>query len=342
MQKAGGNILPAFCTVITDRKETDGMRQIKTVTGQWTKIPKKKLHVKRMIPFYLMALPGLVYLIVNNYIPMFGIVIAFKKLNFREGIWGSPWCGFDNFRFLFASADAWVITRNTILYNLAFFLVGTVTAITMAILINEIQKKFAKKAYQSLILLPYLMSWVIVSYLAFAFLSTETGLFNKSILEPLGKEGINWYQEKKYWPFILVFVNVWKGVGYSMIIYLSSIVGISTDYFEAAKIDGASKWQQIKYITLPLLKPTVITLFILSVGQIFRSDFGLFYQMPRNSGALFPVTRTLDVYIYQALMKNHDYGMSGAASVYQAVVGFILILGANKLVKRYESGSALF
>lgn len=202
--------------------------------------------------------------------------------------------------------------------------------------------KKAKKVYQSLILLPYLMSWVIVSYLAFTFLSAETGMINKSILQPLGREGVNWYQEKQYWPFILIFVNVWKGVGYSMIIYLSSIVGISVDYYEAARIDGAGKWQQIKNITLPLLKPTIITLFILSVGQIFRSDFGLFYQMPRNSGSLYSVTRTLDVYIYQALMKNNDYAMSSAASVYQSIVGFVLIVGANKLVKRYDSNSALF
>lgn len=302
----------------------------------------KNIRWKRMLPFYFMALPGLLYMLINNYIPMFGTVIAFKKLNFREGIWGSPWSGFDNFKFLFMSSDAWVITRNTIFYNIVFFLVGNFTAILIAILINEIRKKAAKKVYQSLILLPYLMSWVIISYLAYTFLSAETGMINKSILEPLGREGINWYQEKKYWPFILIFVNVWKGVGYSMIIYLSSIVGISMDYYEASRIDGATKWQQIKYITLPLLKPTVITLFILSIGQIFRSDFGLFYQMPRNSGALYSVTRTLDVYIYQALMKNHDYGMSSAASVYQSIVGFVLIIGANKLVKKYESRSALF
>ena len=322
---------------------------------------KKKISWKRIWPFYLMALPGFLYMLINNYIPMFGISIAFKKLNFREGILGSPWVGFKNFKFLFASADAWIITRNTILYNVAFFIVGNALAITIAILINEIQSRVAKKAYQSLILLPYLMSWVIVSYLAYTFLSAETGMlllnipvsaernvyaetgmFNKSILEPLGLEAVNWYQEKKYWPFILIFVSVWKSVGYSMIIYLSSVVGISMDYFEAAKIDGASKWQQIKYITLPLLKPTLITLFILSVGQIFRSDFGLFYQMPRNSGALYSVTRTLDVYVYQALMKNNDYSMSSAASVFQSVVGFVLIIAANKLVKRYESNSALF
>ena len=303
---------------------------------------KKKIRWKEFLPYYLLALPGVIYMICNNYLPMFGVIIAFKNLNFRKGILGSDWCGLDNFKFLFASKDAFTITRNTILYNVAFIVLTTVLAIAIAILVNEIQSRFASRLYQSLILLPYLMSWVIVSYLAYAFLSAETGMFNKSILEPLGLEAVNWYQEKKYWPFILIFVSVWKSVGYSMIIYLSSVVGISMDYFEAAKIDGASKWQQIKYITLPLLKPTLITLFILSVGQIFRSDFGLFYQMPRNSGALYSVTRTLDVYVYQALMKNNDYSMSSAASVFQSVVGFILIIAANKLVKRYESNSALF
>ena len=289
-----------------------------------------------------MALPGTVYLIINNYIPMFGIIIAFKKMNFRKGILGSDWCGFDNFRFLFASSDAWTITRNTIGYNILFFLVGTLCSVTLAIMINEIFLTKFKKLYQSAILLPFLMSWVIVSYLGYTFLSAETGLFNKGILEKFGMEGVNWYQEKKYWPFILVFCNTWKGVGYSMIIYLSSVVGISGDYYEAAKIDGANWKQQIRYITLPLLKPTVITLFIMSVGQIFRSDFGLFYQMPRNSGTLYPVTRTLDVYIYQALMKNNDYGMSSAASVYQAMVGFALIIIANRIVKKYQASSALF
>ncbi|GJM74542.1 sugar ABC transporter permease [Paenibacillus macerans] len=290
----------------------------------------------------MMILPGLLYLLINNYIPMFGVIIAFKKLNFSEGIFGSPWSGLNNFKFLFATNDAWVITRNTILYNVAFFIVGTVAAIAMAILINEIRSKFASKAYQSVILLPYLMSWVVVSYLGYAFLSSETGLINNSILGPLGKDPINWYMDKSYWPFILILVNTWKGIGYSMIIYLASIVGISQDYYEAATIDGASKWKQIKHITIPLLKPTFITLFILSVGQIFRSDFGLFYQMPQNSGALYSVTRTLDVYVYQALLRNSDYGMSSAASFYQSIVGFILILAANFFIKKYNRDNALF
>ncbi|MEK5163250.1 ABC transporter permease subunit [Paenibacillus sp. FSL R5-0527] len=303
---------------------------------------KKKKRWKQFIPVYVMILPGLLYLLINNYIPMFGVIIAFKKLNFSEGIFGSPWSGLNNFKFLFATNDAWVITRNTILYNVAFFIVGTIAAIAMAILINEIRSKFASKAYQSVTLLPYLMSWVVVSYLGYAFLSSETGLINNSILEPLGKDPINWYMDKTYWPLILILVNTWKGIGYSMIIYLASIVGISQDYYEAATIDGASKWKQIKHITIPLLKPTFITLFILSVGQIFRSDFGLFYQMPQNSGALYSVTRTLDVYVYQALLRNSDYGMSSAASFYQSIVGFILILAANFFIKKYNRDNALF
>lgn len=316
---------------------------MKNVTAaQKVSSSKMKAKLKREIPFYIMAIPGVLYLILNNYIPMFGIVIAFKKIDFQKGIFGSPWNGINNFKFLFATKDAFIITRNTIAYNVAFFIVGTVFAIMFAILINEVHSANMKKIYQTMILLPYLMSWVIVSYLLFVFLSGETGLVNSSILKPLGLPPVSWYQEKKYWPLILVFMNLWKNVGYSMIIYLSSIVSISTDYYEAARIDGAGKWQQIRLITLPLLKPTVITLFIMSIGQIFRSDFGLFYQLPRNSGALYSVTRTLDVYIYQALMKNSDYAMSSAASFYQSIVGFILIVAANAIVRKHEKSSAIF
>ena len=302
----------------------------------------KNSRLKRCLPFYIMVLPGLAYLMINNYVPMFGIVIAFKRLDFSKGIFGSDWAGLNNFKFLFASKDAWTITRNTIFYNIAFFIIGTVAAIALAIFINEITAKQASKLYQTVILLPYLMSWVIVGYISYAFLSTETGLINNSILKTMGMNTVNFYQDKTYWSLILVLVNTWKTVGYSMIIYLSSIVGISMDYYEAAKIDGASKWQQIKNITLPLLKPTVITLFILAVGQIFRSDFGLFYQIPRNSGPLYDVTRTIDVYVYQALMKNSDYAMSSAASVYQSVVGFVLIVAANGFIRKYQKSSALF
>ena len=281
-------------------------------------------------------------MICNNYLPMFGIVIAFKNLNFRKGIFGSDWCGFDNFKFLFASKDALTITRNTLLYNIAFIILTTVFAIGIAILINEIRSKVASRLYQSLILLQYLMSWGIASYLAYALLSAETGLINNGILANLGMDPVSWYNTPKYWPFILTFVHLWKGVGYAMIIYYSSIVGISQDYYEAATLDGASKWQQIKRITIPLLKPTIITMFVLQIGRIFYSDFGLFYQIPMNSGSLYSVTRTIDVYVYNALMKSSDFGMSSAASVYQSIVGFVMILGANAFIRRVSKENALF
>ncbi len=303
---------------------------------------KRKFKWSYAAPYYLMVLPGLIYLFVNNYIPMFGIIIAFKKMDYSKGLFKSDWCGLNNFRFLFRTNDAWIIARNTIFYNVVFFMVGTLVAVSLAILINEITSKRISKLYQTVILLPYLMSWVVVSYLVFAFLSADTGYLNNTLLQALGIDAVNWYNDKTCWPFILVIVYVWKSVGYSMIIYLSGIVGISQDYYEAARIDGAGKISQIFYITLPLLKPTVITMFILSIGQIFRSDFGLFYQVPKNSGPLYEYTRTIDVYVYQALMKNSDYGMSSAASVFQSVVGLVLIVLANQLVRKYQKESALF
>lgn len=303
---------------------------------------KRKIRWRRYLPMYALALPGLIYLLCNNYLPMFGIIIAFKDLNFSKGIFASDWCGLENFKFLFQSSTAWVIIRNTILYNVGFIILGTISAVALAIFLNEISGKFTSKIYQTLILLPYLISWVIVSYLVFAFLGADTGLVNKTILAAMGLESINWYSETKYWPWIITLVYIWKSVGYSMIIYFSSIVGISQDYFEAAMIDGATKIQQIKNITLPLLKPTIITMFILSVGHIFNSDFGLFYQVPKNSGMLYSATQTIDVYVYNALMKNADYGMSSAASVFQSVVGFVLVIVANKIVSKTNKESALF
>ena len=303
---------------------------------------KRKYHWKRMWPVYLMTVPGLVYMICNNYLPMFGIVIDFKKLNFAKGIFASPWCGLENFEFLFRSSTAFTIIRNTVLYNVVFIILGNIIAIAVAVLLNEIRSKRASKVYQSVILLPYLMSWVVASYLFYALLASDTGMINNFILKPLGLNSVNWYSEKQYWPVILTIVYIWKNVGYQMIIYLSSIVSISPDYYEAATIDGASKWQQIRKITLPLLKPTVITLLILAVGRIFASDFGLFYQVPRNSGALYETTQTIDVYVYNALMRQSDYGMSSAASVFQSVVGFALVMVTNFIARKTNKESALF
>lgn len=305
-------------------------------------VKKKKRGIWRFWPFYLMALPGLAYLFINNIMPMYGMLLAFKKLNVKEGIWGSPWCGFDNFKFLFRSGTAYEMIRNTILYNVAFIVLGTIISVALAVLLNEVRKKALSKLYQSVILIPYLVSWVLASYLVYAFLAQDVGLINNSILIPLGLDPINWYIEKKFWPFILFIASTWKNVGYMLVIYYSSIVGISRDYYEAATIDGASKWQQIKNITLPLIKPTVITMTILSLGRIATSDFGLFYQVPRNSGAIYSVTQTIDVYVYNALMTNHDFSMSAAAGVFQSIVGFAFILAANAIVRKINRENALF
>lgn len=303
---------------------------------------RKRINWKRYLPVYLMLLPGVAYFIINNYIPMYGITIAFRKLDFRVGILRSPFCGFENFKFLFASGNMGPIIRNTVLYNLVFILLGTVFNITVAILFNEIRQKAAKKLYQTTILLPHLMSMVVVSSLVFNFLSADYGFLNKSIIEPMTGSTVSFYQEKAYWPFILTFIHMWKGVGFGMVLYLSTLLGISTDYYEAAKIDGATKWQQIRHITLPLLKPTIITMTILSISKIFNSDFGLFYQVPKNSGVLYPVTQTIDTYVYNALMNQNNIMMSSAASVAQAVIGFVLILVSNGVIKKLSPEDAMF
>lgn len=301
----------------------------------------KKAVLKKYLPVYLMALPGILYLFINNYMPLPGLVLAFKKYNARKGIFGSDWVGLKNFKFLFATNDAFIITRNTLLYNVVFMIVNTVVAIAVAIILAEMTHKI-KKFYQSVILLPYMISMVIVSYLVFAFFSTENGFINNTIFRILGKEPVSWYMEKKYWPFILVFVNLWKTVGYNCIVYMSAIVGFDKGYYEAAAIDGAGKWQQITKITIPMLKPTIVMMTLLSIGKIFYSDFGLFYQVPQNSGALYPVTNTIDTYVYRGLLELGDITLSAAAGLYQSVVGFILVLGTNLWVRRIDPDSALF
>ena len=303
---------------------------------------KKKNVLKEYWPLYLMMLPALLYLLINNYIPMAGMVIAFKKLNFAKGIWASPWAGLKNFKFLFASKDAWIITRNTLLYNVAFILVNMVVGIAIAILITEVRNTKLKKVYQSAILLPFLMSMVILSYIVYALLSAENGLVNNSILPLFHIDSIQWYQKPKYWPVILIIANCWKGVGYGCLIYIASLIGIDPSFYEAARLDGASKWQEITKITLPSLVPTIITLLLLSIGRIFYSDFGLFYQVPMNSGVLFPTTNVIDTYVYRALIEQGNISMSSAAGVYQSLVGFCVVMLSNWIVRKVDKDQALF
>ncbi|MFX3636951.1 MAG: ABC transporter permease [Candidatus Pristimantibacillus sp.] len=304
---------------------------------------KRKTQYRKYAPLLIMMIPGLLYILINNYLPMLGIVIAFKDVNFAKGILQSDWVGFANFEYLFKTTDAYIITRNTILYNLVFIILGTVLSLATAILLNEIKSKVLVKAYQSIITLPHLISMVIVGYLGFAFLSPDTGFLNRTVLPWIGiEEGISWYTENKYWPWILTLVHFWKAIGYSSIVYFAALLGIDEEYYEAARLDGATRWQQIRHITLPIIVPVITMLTLLNIGRIFYSDFGLFYQVPMNSGALFETTSTIDTYVFRGLMGSGDIGMSTAAGVYQSIVGFILVIVANLVVRRSNKDNALF
>lgn len=314
------------------------MKKAGAVTAPAHKMNGKR--IRRFIPVYLIMLPGLIYLFINNYMPMPGLIVAFKQYNIKKGIYRSDWIGFKNFEYLFRTSDAFVITRNTILYNVAFIIVNTFMAIMVAIILSELYGK-AKNFYQSAILLPNLISTVIIGYLVFAFFSVENGFINNTILPLFNKDSVDWYSKSQYWPLIIIFVSAWKSVGYNCIIYLSSIMGIDRSIYESASIDGASKMQQIRYLTLPLLKPTIIMLTLMAIGRIFYSDFGLFYQVPMNQGALYATTNTIDTYVYRGLIQIGNISMSAAAGVYQSVVGFVLVLLANLAVRKFDKENAL-
>ena len=308
---------------------------------------EKTLAVKKKkrwsnLPLALIALPGVLYLVINNYIPMFGVFLAFKKYSLKKGVFGSDWSGLSNFKFLFKTKDAWIMTRNTVFYNLAFIVIGTIVAIAVAIMMCELGNRKRVKAYQALLLLPNLLSWVVIGFIVYAFLNADSGYLNNTVLRTLGINPVSWYATTGPWPAILIIVFLWKNMGYQSIVYMASIAGIDKSIFEAAAIDGAGKMKQIFKITLPMLKPTVITLVLMSIGRIFYSDFGLFYQVPQNSGALFNVTQTIDTYVYRGLMELNDVGMSAAAGLYQSFVGFLLVLIANFVVRKLDPDNALF
>ena len=289
----------------------------------------------------MMSLPAILVLFVFAYLPMFGIIIAFKEYRFDKGIFGSEWIGLTNFRFLFGSDVAWRITRNTLVMNFLFIVTGTITNIVVALLMNEVQGKLRAKFYQSALFLPHFLSWVVVGYFAFAFLSLDSGILNQIIVS-LGGDTVAWYREPQHWPAILVVVTLWKGVGYGSIFYLAIMLGINPEFYEAAKIDGANKIQQIRYITMPHLVPVMIILTLFSISHMFRADFGLFFNVTRDQAALYPTTDVIDTFVYRALRQMNDLGMSAAAGVYQSVVGFILVLTVNWIVRRVDPEKALF
>lgn len=305
-------------------------------------------HFRRFGAFYIMMAPTILFLLLNNYLPMLGSLIAFKDIKygpgetFFESFLHSDWVQLDNFKFLFNTTDAWTITRNTVLYNAIFIFLNTVIGIAFAIMFNSMRNKKLAKLHQTMMFLPFFLSMVIVSYLVYAFLNNEVGLMNKVILPLFGLDPVEWYSNPKWWPVILPLVNTWKGIGYYAIIFMAAIIGIDDEYYEAATIDGASKWKQITSITLPLIKPVIIVMVMLQVGRIFSADFGLFWQVTRNSGAIYDTTRVIDTYVYQGFINSGDIGMSSAAGLYQSVVGFVIVFTANLIIRRISKDDALF
>jgi len=308
-----------------------------------TKKKKRRMTLewRSTISLGFLTLPAIVWFIVFCYIPMFGIIIAFKDFDYAKGIFGSDWCGFDNFVYLFKSNDAFRILRNTILYNFSFIVIGTIAAIAMALMLDSIKSKAFIKFTQTTIFLPYFISWVVVAFVTQQMFALNNGAMN-SLIEFFGGEKVLWYTNTKAWPIILIIANLWKQIGFNTIVYYGSILGIDSSLYEAARIDGASGRQCITKITLPLLKPTIVILFIMSIGSILRADFGLFYYLPNNQGPLYPVTDVIDTYIYRALKVSGDLTGSSAASFVQSVVRLILVLITNTITKKLDPENALF
>ena len=316
---------------------------LKKGRGKVTGAHRKKRFHKEDLPLYVMASPTVVWLIVFCYAPILGLVMAFQDLNITLGILGSPYVGLKNFKFLFTTTDAWVITRNTVCYNLVFILMNMVLAVLMALLLSELRSRIAAKSLQTIYMLPYFLSWAVVAIILSAFLDRDYGLVNR-IMMALGKQSgkVDYYTNRALWPPLLVAINAWKGVGYQTVLYLAVISGISTEYYEAAVLDGANKRQQAWYITIPHLHMVISISIIMAMGGIFRGDFGLFYVVTKNTGRLYPVTDVIDTYIYRALTQLSNVGMATASGMYQSVVGLVMVLVVNAVVNRIDPDSAMF
>lgn len=290
-----------------------------------------------------MLTPMIVFFILFAYLPMPGLYYAFVDYNFLQGL-GSPFVGFRNFEFLFrggADSIIWRLTRNTILYNVAFVVLGNTCQIAVAVLLKELQRKYFVRVSQTLMLMPYFVSMVIVGVITYNIFNYRYGIAN-NFLTTLGFDKYDFYMNAGAWPIIIVLINVWKGLGYGVVIYLAAILGIDESIYEAAYVDGASNWKRIRYITLPLLKPTVIMLLLLSVGGILKGSFDFFYQIVGNNGLLLNTTDIIDTYVFRSLAVNFDMGLGSAAGMYQSVFGFVLILVVNAVIKRTSPDNALF
>ena len=300
--------------------------------------------VKKRSALYIMLIPGILYLILFNYLPMFGMILSFKKINFRDGILGSAWCGLDNFRYALSSPSLITALKNTILYNIVFLFIGLALSILLAIMLDLLWGKLSKKVYQTIMIMPHFLSWVITSYLVFGFLSMESGVVNNSILPILGMDKINWYMEAKYWPAILIIVYFWKEWGYSSILYTSALAGVDVQLYEAADIDGASIPQKLWNITLPSIKPIISMMLVLKVGAILTTDMGLFYQIPLNTPQLYNTTNVISTYTYNLMTGSgaNTLGMAAATSMLNSLVGFVLIVISNGIVKKLDTDGGVF
>lgn len=322
-------------------KNGEQEKQPVVLSGERKGFRRFTYELKKNWVMWLMIVPVIVFVLIFSYAPMPGIILAFKKFNYTDGIFGSPWVGFDNFKFLVKGGILWRITRNTIIYNLIFMIVDMVAQIAVAVMLNEVIHKWFKKLSQSLMFLPYFISWVLVQSIAYGVFSYEYGLLN-NLLRSLGHDPVNVYTMGGVWPALLTFFHEWKGLGYGVVVYMAAITGISSEYYEAARLDGATKWQQIRLITLPLLKPTAITLFLFAVGKIMKGQFELFFQLVGRNGTLFEVTDIIDTYVFRTTTTDFNPGMSTAAGLYQSLFGFILIMTVNTIIKKVKPEYALF
>lgn len=298
-------------------------------------------YVIKQRTLLLMLTPAVLFFLLFAYVPMAGIVLAFKQFNYTGGVFGSPWNGLDNFRFFFESGNAWMVTRNTALYNIAFIIVNNVLQIAAAILLFEAVGKWFRKISQTVMFLPYFISWVVVGAIAYNLFNYDVGTLN-SILTAVGLEPVDVYNTPAYWPYILVLVSAWKTLGYGSVMYLAAIIGIDKEMYEAAEIDGANIFQRIYRITIPNLFPTIIILVLLAIGNIFRGDFGMFYNMVGTNGLLFSYTDVIDTFVFRTLTTSNEVGLSAAVGFYQSVLGFATILLANYAVRKYDKDHALF
>lgn len=286
----------------------------------------------------VMALPAFLILFFIMYVPMAGLVMAFKDFDYTLGIWGSPWNGIENFKFLLASKKTFVeMTRNTLAYYVVFTALGTFLNVTLAIAIDQFVFKKVAKTMQTLMIIPVFISYAAVQFIVYAFISTDTGIINHMMDSP-----IRFYSTASWWPLILTVVKIWNSVGYGSVLYMSVLAGIDTELYEAAEIDGANKWQKIWHITIPALIPMITVMLLLSVGSIMKSDTGLFYQVTRNSGVLYPTTQVIDSYVLNAIFRNSNFGFTAATSFFQSVVGLLMMLFANGMVRKIAPENALF